>query len=49
MDDKEVVMNRRLKALGKGKDLNTTSPDAKNTESMKLEIDKMTKKLEEEN
>ena len=40
-------MNRRLKALGKGKDL--TSPDAKNTESMKLEIDKMTKKLEEEN
>lgn len=48
MDDKEVVMNRRLKALGKGKDINT-SPDAKNTESMKLEIDKMTKKLEEEN
>lgn len=49
MDDKEVMMNHRIKD-GPGKtDIDGTNPKFKSTEDMRMEIEKMSKKLEEEN
>jgi len=44
MEEKEVILNRRLKQAGKSQPGN----EGKSTESKKMEIEKMTKKLEEE-
>jgi hypothetical protein len=44
MEEKEVILNRRLKQVGKSQ----PGTEGKSTESKKMEIEKMTKKLEEE-
>lgn len=47
MDDKEVLMNHRVKGAA-NLDIDGTNPKFKSTEDMRLEIEKMSKKLEEE-